>query len=389
MENVKSRPRCIAFYLPQFHPIPENDQWWGKGFTEWTNVAKAKPLYRGHYQPHIPADLGFYDLRLPEVREEQAIMAKDAGIEGFCYWHYWMGRGKMLLERPFNEVLESGHPDFPFCLGWANGSWSNRTWVKGKLLANDKVLMEQYYSHDDYKMHFYYVLKAFKDRRYIKIDGKPLFYIHDPLLVPDMRYFIDLWQELAQSNGLSGIYFIGRANNFSFWYMDEHGNKKYNLNPNLNEGGKLYQNILDLGFDAVNSRGLDRATQLVGNRYYNLISKVLYKTIGLSLLRKYDHAKIVRNMYIEEDKLENVFPTIVPNWDRSPRAGTMAAINYNSTPKVFEENVQTAVNLVKNKQLEHQVIFLQAWNEWGEGNHVEPDLKYGHAYLDVLKKYFG
>lgn len=149
------KARVIALYLPQFHPIPENDAWWGKGFTEWTNVAKAKPLFKGHYQPHIPADLGFYDLRLPEVREAQAELAREAGIEGFCYWHYWFGNGRRLLERPFNEVLESGKPDFPFCLAWANHSWSSNSWKKGFALQKNTLLLEQTYpGEQDYIDHF-------------------------------------------------------------------------------------------------------------------------------------------------------------------------------------------------------------------------------------------
>ncbi|MBQ4029820.1 MAG: glycoside hydrolase family 99-like domain-containing protein, partial [Prevotella sp.] len=172
------KARVIAYYLPQFHPIPENDKYWGKGFTEWTNVAKARPLFRGHYQPRIPADLGFYDLRMPEVREAQAELAREAGIEGFCYWHYWFGHGKRLLERPFNEVVASGKPDFPFCLAWANHDWTTKTWEKG---VKDGMIAEQLYlGKEDYRLHFNTLLPAFKDHRYIRIDGKPLFVIYDP-----------------------------------------------------------------------------------------------------------------------------------------------------------------------------------------------------------------
>ena len=189
---MDSKVRLIAFYFPQFHPIPENDKWWGKGFTEWTNVAKAKPLFRGHYQPHVPADLGFYDLRLPEIRQQQADMAREAGIEGFCYWHYWMGGGRLLLERPFQEVLKTGAPDFPFCLGWANHSWTTKTWEKGKSFTSESMIFEQLYPGvEDYINHFFDVLPAFKDKRYITVDNKPLFVVFDPESFNDSKLFID------------------------------------------------------------------------------------------------------------------------------------------------------------------------------------------------------
>jgi lipopolysaccharide biosynthesis protein len=189
-----SKIRSIAFYLPQFHPIKENNEWWGKGFTEWTNVGKARPLFKGHYQPRIPADLGYYDLRLDEVRVEQALMAKEFGIEGFCYWHYWFGNGRTLLERPFKEVLESGSPDFPFCLAWANETWKG--FAHG--LKNRNVLIEQkYLGERDDTDHFYKVLPAFKDKRYIKVNSKPVFLIYKPNqfminIVYLKRYYIGL-----------------------------------------------------------------------------------------------------------------------------------------------------------------------------------------------------
>ena len=385
---MEKKARVIAFYLPQFHPIPENDLWWGKGFTEWTNVAKAKPLYKGHYQPHIPADLGFYDLRVPEVREEQAKMAREAGVEGFCYWHYWMGKGKMLLERPFNEVLESGKPDFPFCLGWANGDWSNRSWSKGEMFKKNTILMKQYYSKEDYRDHFFYVLKAFKDSRYITVDGKPLFYIHDPWNVPDMPYFIQLWQQLAKENGLEGVFFVGRATSAAFWHYDENGNRVRDLHPRTDIAQKRYESVLHLGFDAVNSRGIERAEIIVGGYQKTFWGKVFYKVFKAELVRKYRHKDIIENYFVEEDGRDDVFPTLLPNWDRSPREGVMASIDYDCTPEVFGEDIRLALQLIKHKSPEHRILFLQAWNEWAEGNHVEPDLKYGHGYLDIMKKYF-
>ena len=158
---MNKRARVIAFYLPQYHPIPENDEWWGKGFTEWTNVGKAKPLFKGHYQPRVPADLGYYDLRLPIVREQQAEMAREAGVEGFCYWHYWFGNGKTLLAEIFDDVLKSGKPDFPFCLGWANHTWTRRNWNGAGKHKNEDLLLQTYPGEHDHIQHFYNVLPAF------------------------------------------------------------------------------------------------------------------------------------------------------------------------------------------------------------------------------------
>ena len=192
--------RAIAFYLPQFHPISENDQWWGKGFTEWTNVAKAEPLFPGHYQPHIPADLGFYDLRLPETRQAQADLARESGIYGFCYYHYWFN-GKQLLDRPFNEVLASGKPDFPFCLCWANENWT-RVW-DGK---DNNVLIEQKYSEEDDRQHIRALADAFRDERYIRVNGKPLFLVYRATKIPDPRKTTAIWREEAQKLGIGDLY---------------------------------------------------------------------------------------------------------------------------------------------------------------------------------------
>ena len=198
MDKKQPKARVLAYYLPQYHPIPENDEWWGKGHTDWKNVGKAKPLFPGHYQPRVPTDLGYYDLRVPETREAQAQMAREAGVEGFVYWHYWFGKGKQILERPFNEVLASGKPDFPFALAWANETWSSA--MHG--LRKGKKLFEQLYQGDeDYYAHFMSVLPAFTDHRYITCEEKPIFMVYLPESVPDMKHFIEYWRELAQKNG--------------------------------------------------------------------------------------------------------------------------------------------------------------------------------------------
>jgi hypothetical protein len=378
---MNTKARVIAFYLPQFHPTPENDKWWGKGFTEWTNVGKAKPLFKGHNQPRVPADLGYYDLRLPEIREAQAEMAREVGIEGFCYWHYWFGDGQRMLERPFNEVLASGRPDFPFCLGWANESWSNRHWEAGTRQMQVSMLMEQRYGIEDYKKHFYEVLPAFKDKRYIKVDGKPLFVVFKPNSLPNPSEFIALWRKLAAENGLKGIHFVGLRQN-----MDLIDQSLFSKNKQINTGAQKYNEVLQMGFDAVNSRGYVRAEFCVRSKSDIIYRGIMRKVFNRFVVSTCSQKDINRYLYIPEDKWENVYPTLFPNWDRSPRSGKKARIYVGSNPELFKEQILTALDLVNKKEKEHKILFLQSWNEWAEGNYVEPDLEFGHGYLDSLRE---
>lgn len=380
------KARVIAYYLPQFHPIPENDKYWGKGFTEWTNVAKAKPLFKGHYQPRIPADLGFYDLRLPEVREQQAQMAREAGIEGFCYWHYWFGNGKRLLQRPFNEVLQSGKPDFPFCLAWANHSWKTSTWENG---GKDRMIVEQrYLGEEDYTMHFQEVLPAFRDKRYITIEGKPLFAIFDPYNFQDVSNFIKTWQRLAKENGLKGIYFIAMSNSTSTLQRNADGTLK-RVTPNLQSSERVYNDLLNLGFDGINSFGKSRAEMLCMGKYARIAKKLLHQYLPFLPTHRINYEKITQHFFAPEDSWQNVYPSIFPQWDRTPRAGNSEGVYVNTTPTTFKKHIQNALNVIKNKDMEHRILFLRAWNEWGEGNYVEPDLKYGHGFLDAIKEVIG
>lgn len=372
--------RVIAFYLPQFHPTPENDLWWGKGFTEWTNVVKAKPQFRGHVQPKIPADLGFYDLRLPEVRKAQADMARKYGVEGFCYWHYWFGNGKRILEMPFEQVLQTGEPDFPFCLGWANHSWTNKTWKKNTTFQKDTVFLEQTYGDDkDYENHFYTVLRAFKDKRYITVDGKPLFLIYAPFQFQNLSHFIQLWRNLAQQNGLPGIHFIGTVESIGRF-------DKGILHDYMSDISENYDKAMQLGLDAINSYGVRRGEMLAAGKYHKMFDRVINHLIPSSKTQKYDYGKVVANLYTAEDSKEYIYPTVLPRWDRTPRHGKGADVYTGSTPELFKRNVENALEIVKDKDPEHRIIFLRAWNEWGEGNYMEPDLEWGHAYLEALSK---
>ncbi|MBR4389970.1 MAG: glycoside hydrolase family 99-like domain-containing protein [Prevotella sp.] len=377
------KARVIAYYLPQFHPIPENDKAWGPGFTEWTNVVKARPLFRGHYQPRIPADLGFYDLRLPETREQQARMAHEAGIEGFCYYHYWMGGGLQLLQRPFEEVLKSGKPDFPFCLAWANHEWTTKTWQNGG--ATKMIAPMKYLGDEDYTAHFNYVLPAFRDHRYITIDGKPIFSIYDPYNFADVAHFIELWQRLAIENGLPGVHITAMISNTTTIKRQPDGSIKRVL-PNLVSSSEVYNDILSLGFDSITSYGKSRAEMLSLGKYRRIAKKYIHKHISFIPALRYDYPKVIPHFFAPEDTWENVFPTIMPQWDRTPRAGSGEGIYVNATPEYFRKHVKDALQVVEDKQPEHRLIFLKSWNEWGEGNYVEPDQRYGHGYLEVLKE---
>ena len=379
---MKKKARVIAYYLPQYHPCTINDEAWGKGFTEWTNVARAKPLYKGHYQPQIPADLGFYDLRVPEVREQQAKMARECGIEGFCYWHYWFGNGKRALNLPFDEVLKSGEPDFPFCLGWANHSWEMTTWnkdfSKGKMPKG--VIIEQTYpGKEDYIEHFYKLLPAFKDKRYICVNEKPLFLIFRPEDILDMSTFIELWNRLAKENGLKGIHFVGKTTTVNsktkfknFYDWEEQKNKRIKRN-------------FDLGFNALNTDSWMRAEL----ECYGYVAHMIRGGLGILFpkrpIHRYDYERIMKKYYIEEEKQENIYPTIIPRLDKTPRVGRGARIWSGCTPEKFERTVKRVMEMIKDKDDEHKIVFLQSWNEWGEGNYMEPDDKFGHGFMEALK----
>lgn len=377
------RARIIANYLPQFHPIPENDKYWGPGFTEWINVVKARPFFKGHYQPKIPADLGFYDLRLPEIREQQAQLAREAGVEGFCYWHYWFGNGKELLQRPFNEVLASGKPDFPFCLCWANHDWSTRSWKNGKD-KNITIQKQLYLGEDDYTLHFYNELPAFKDHRYITIDGKPLFVIYDPYHFPDVSNFIKVWRKLADKEGLKGIYFVGMCNNTTTIKRDKEG-KITRVIPNLTSSKEVYEDILLLGFDGINSWGKSRGEMIANGKYKRILRMYLNQKFPFLPVVRYDYPNVAKHFFAPEDNWENVFPTIMPQWDRTARVGKHEGVYDHATPKEFQKHIEDAIKVIEHKQDEHKILFLRSWNEWGEGNYVEPDERYGHGWLEAIR----
>ena len=351
--------KIIAYYLPQYHPVKENNEWWGTGFTEWTNVGKAKKYFKDHYQPNVPKDLGYYDLRLADVRKQQANLAEEAGIDGFCYWHYWFGNGRRLLEMPFNEVLKSGEPNFPFCLGWANESWKAKVWDFNST-NRDRTLIEQLYPGDqDYVDHFYAVLDAFKDQRYLRKDNKPIFVVYKPFLIPDAANFIKVWRALALKEGLEGLHFIG------------HTEKASNITT-----------IMKMGFDAIN---IVRNGEYAHNKH--LLKRILIPTILYKFFRKplkISYALMIQYFVQKEEEESYVYPSIIPNWDHTPRSGRKGSIFHNSTPTLFEKHVKDVFLSIRNKKENDKIVFLKSWNEWGEGNYMEPDLRFGKKYIEVL-----
>lgn len=352
--SEKKRARIIAFHLPQFHPTPENDQWWGKGFTEWTNVAKATPLFPGHYQPHIPADLGFYDLRLPEARQAQADLARQYGIEGFCYYHYWFG-GRRILERPFNEILHSGDPDFPFCLCWANHSW-NTAWQG----TNEMLIEQTYPGWDDHAAHFDWLLKAFTDKRYLKLDGKPIFVIYRPDDIPDIQRVVEFWRKRAQEAGLPGLHLIGVSNRDESW------------DPRAR------------GLDASTMQALPRRDGRIPRRYLSTKLKLLLEG-NKHELTIWDYEEIAP-ILLRSNKVDWAdYPLVLPNWDNTPRSAMRGIVFHNATPELFRGVLHEAILRVENRPNEERIVFLKAWNEWAEGNYVEPDQKWGHAWLEVIR----
>jgi len=352
--------RLIAFYLPQYHPIPENDEWWGKGFTEWTNVTKAKALFSEHYQPHLPSDLGFYDLRLSEARQAQADLAKEYGIYGFCYYHYWFN-GKRLLERPFNDVLNSGKPDFPFCLCWANENWTRR-W-DGK---EQNLLLKQVYSEEDDRLHMQWLAKAFSDRRYIRVDGKPLFLVYRATKIPNPKQTVRIWRDEAKRLGIGEI-FLCRVESFVSEQQD----------PGL------------IGFDAAVEFQPDwtqLGLPLQKGRLWHIARKLglAHQVYGTHNI--YEYSTVVKRMLAKSNPTYQRFPCVTPSWDNTARRKAGAIILQNSTPQVYEYWLRTIVDkTLASSYSTEKIIFINAWNEWAEGNHLEPCQKWGRAYLEATR----
>lgn len=362
---MDSNIKPIALYLPQYHTIKENDEWWGNGFTEWTNVKKAKPLFKDHHQPHIPLNNNYYDLSTVDEMINQAEMAKKYGIYGFCFYHYWFN-GKLLLEKPLHNLLNSDKPDFPFCLSWANENWT-RTWD-----GQDKqVLMKQEYSEEDDRAHIKYLINFFKDPRYIKINDKPVFLMYRSELHPNIKKATEIWREEAKAAGFKDLYLI-RMENFL-----------KNINPQLH------------GFDAGMEFAPDTAYQGKKVAKKNMAKYLFNKLLHQLNIKKSAHfqhgiwsyATLANNMMNKPNFDYKYFKCVCPSWDNSARRKHKAALYIDTSPTLFKKWVKHTVDYTKiTLPKEEQLFFINAWNEWGEGCHLEPDVKNGFSILEAFKE---
>lgn len=352
--------RLIAIHLPQFHPFPENDTWWGKGFTEWTNVTKAKPLFKDHYQPHLPTDLGFYDLRLEQTRIEQAVLAKEYGIFGFCYYHYWFN-GKRLMQEPLDAMLQSGRPDFPFMFCWANENWT-RKW-DGK---EEKTLISQVYSEEDDIKHMRFLCEhVFSDSRYIRVNGKPFFVLYRPSLIPSIQNTIRTWRNVAHDSGIGDLY-LGYTQSF-----------------------QLKEDPLKLGFDVSIDFQPDfyqGSGRYLGNPLEKLLHRLKIRDSVFEDNTVVDYPAYVQSIKKLPFPSYKRFPSVTPMWDNTPRRKDGAFIFKNADPAAYEDWLQHIIRNFHPFSKEENFIFINAWNEWAEGNHLEPCLKWGKSYLEATKR---
>lgn len=343
-QSIAAMPKIVAMYLPQFHPIPENDEWWGRGFTEWTNVTRAKPNFQDHYQPHLPSDLGFYDLRLPEVLAHQAQLARRYGIEAFCYYYYWFN-GRRVLERPIDQMLESGQPDMPFCICWANENWTRR-WDG----QEHEVLLQQDYTGDWAVQFITDVLPILTDRRYLRVGAAPMLLIYRANILPDVRSVVTQWRALAHELAGLELHLVA---------------------------------VQSFGLGDPRSYGFDAAMEFPPHTNRFLLPKDQFPGMD-SEFEGYieDYVAVVRDQVNKPLPEYVLYRGAMPSWDNTARRGRQSHIVVNSTPQIYAEWIRK-LSLQAMGRSSHQqpFIFINAWNEWAEGAHLEPDQRYGHAWL--------
>ena len=371
------KARVIALYLPQFHTIPENDQWWGKGFTEWVNIKKAKPLFEGHNQPRVPLNNNYYDLSNIEVMRWQVKLAKENGIYGFCFYHYWF-TGKLLLEKPVENFLHS-NIDFHYCLSWANEHWTNQ-WVSDKW----DVLIEQKYGNEkEWGEHFDYLLQYFQDPRYIKYEGKPVFVIYRPNIIDKRREMLAYWNKLAREHNFPGICFVFQRSEFLL--------NSSNTDMSMFDYCAAYQPVL--AQEQINLQGQHfLLARKIKRRFFHFIEQhfkfdarsVVLTKHGRSL-NFYDYDEVWKKILDEPDIFSSMIASAFVDWDNTPRRGKRGSVILGGSPEKFEKYLELLINKSK-ANFQTDLLFIFAWNEWAEGGYLEPDETNGYGYLNAIKK---
>lgn len=365
--------KIIAFYLPQFHAIPENDRWWGEGFTEWTNVKAARPLFPGHRQPRAPLGGDYYNLLDDSVKLRQVELAKQYGIYGFCYYHYWFG-GKLLLEKPMEQMLANPEIDLPFCVSWANEPWTG-AWAGKK----QTLIPQSYGDRTEWEKHFEYLLPFFRDERYIKTEGCPLFVIYRPAVISCLGEMLDCWDELARRSGFPGMAFAYQSR----WDSSA---------PGREENRKKFRYAIEyqpsFGFEDLHS-GQHRLLRAAKNR----VSLIMERTLGVSLNNlshgqltgnREDYGRVWEAILSAGPEDEKSVPGAFVQWDNTPRYGENGRVFTGSSPERFERYLRRQLRRAE-EVYGSEFLFLNAWNEWAEGNYLEADTDYGYGWLEAVK----
>ena len=364
--------KIIAFYLPQFHEIPENSEWWGEGFTEWVNVKKARPLFEGHDQPKVPLNRNYYNLLEPETQEWQAMLARKYGVYGFCYYHYWFN-GKLLLEKPMEAMLKNPNIKLPFCICWANEPWT-KAWVGEK-----KVLIPQVYgTKKNWKEHFDYLLPFLKDSRYIYENGKPLLVIYRPEVIPELNAMLDFWNKMALENGLPGITFAYQ--NIDFDLMNDKDDSRFTYNI---EFQPLY-----------GEHQLKKNTHPHLKAMRRKLAGIVERRFGIDLMRygqsffdksiQKDYDEVWKAILAMKPNSSKNVPGAFVNWDNTPRKGEKGTAFCGADPKKFELYLKEQIVRAKTVY-QKNTIFMYAWNEWAEGGYLEPDESTGYGNLQAIR----
>lgn len=347
-------PRLVAFHLPQFHRIAENDAWWGEGFTEWTNVRRGKPWFPWHHQPHVPGELGYYDLLEPEVRGSQARLAREHGLAGFCYYHYWF-RGQRLLERPVEAILAAGEPDFPYCLAWANEPWT-KAWDGGER----QILMPQEYDEADHLAHAQHLATHFADSRYLRVEGRPVFLVYKATRIPDVQAAIRLWRGTWEGKGFAQPYLVR---------MESNAQERNDPRP--------------LGFDAsVEFQPAWREMRFPDN----VLVRYLARLFGRRIPAVHDYVRLSRRMAARPLPSWPRFPGLTPMWDNTCRRGGRGLVLKGATPEAYGRWLERCLDNASRLPVADPLVFVNAWNEWGEGCHLEPDAQHGRAFLEETRR---